>query len=245
MTKSVTRMTIDDAEHIGPAQRAEIIASYPEHEREARVKGIPALGSGRVFPIAEESILCDPMPIPAHWPLIGGLDFGWDHPTAAVKIAHDRDNDRAYLVTCYRVKEQTPLIHAGALRPWGKTLPWAWPQDAYQRDKRAGGTLKDDYTNHGLNLLADHAQFLDGGNSVEAGLMMMLERMQTGRFKVFRGLCDMWMDEFRLYHRKDGLVVKEYDDLCDAVRYALMMLRFAQPAGEGGGWAKSDNSWVV
>ncbi len=238
-------MTIDDAEHISPEQRAAIIASYPEHERDARVKGIPALGSGRIFPIAEDSILVDPIAVPKHWALIGGLDFGWDHPTAAVKLGHDRDNDRVYVVNCYRVKEQTPLINAGSLKPWGPSMPWAWPQDAYQRDKRAGGTLKDDYTMHGLNMLGEHAQFADGGNSVEAGLMAMLERMQTGRFKVFRNHCDDWLDEFRLYHRKDGLIVKEYDDLLDATRYALMMLRFASVPRTAGAFAKPDNSWVV
>ena len=42
-----------------------------------------------------------------------------------------------------------------------------------------------------------------GGNGVEAGLMEMLDRMQTGRLKVFAGLDD-WMQEFRLYHRKMG-----------------------------------------
>jgi hypothetical protein len=34
----------------------------------------------------------------------------------------------------------------------------------------------------------------------------------------------------RLYHRKDGKVVKEPDDLLCASRYALMMLRYASTA---------------
>ena len=59
--------------------------------------------------------------------------------------------------------------------------------------------------------------------------MDMLTRMQTGRFKVFKHLHDWW-EEFRLYHRKDGKVVKENDDLMAATRYALMMLRFARTA---------------
>ncbi|HEY6019152.1 MAG TPA: terminase family protein, partial [Candidatus Paceibacterota bacterium] len=50
----VTSMTIDDVDHYTPEQRAAIIASYPAHEREARAKGIPTMGSGRVFPIDEE-----------------------------------------------------------------------------------------------------------------------------------------------------------------------------------------------
>ena len=55
--------------------------------------------------------------------------------------------------------------------------------------------------------------------------MDMLTRMQTGRFKVFRHLSDRF-EEFRLYHRKDGKVVKEDDDLISATRDAMMMLRF-------------------
>ena len=56
--------------------------------------------------------------------------------------------------------------------------------------------------------------------------MDMLTRMQTGRFKVFKSHND-WFEEFRLYHRKDGKVVAEGDDLMSATRYAIMMLRFA------------------
>jgi hypothetical protein len=55
-------------------------------------------------------------------------------------------------------------------------------------------------------MLHAHAQFPDGSVSVEAGLMDMLDRMQTGRFKEFKELNDWW-EEFRLYHRKDGRVV--------------------------------------
>jgi hypothetical protein len=40
----------------------------------------------------------------------------------------------------------------------------------------------------------------------------MLIRMESGRFKVFKHLTD-WFDEYRLYHRKDGRVHKEGDDL--------------------------------
>ena len=39
----------------------------------------------------------------------------------------------------------------------------------------------------------------------------MLERMQTGRLKVFRGQ-DQWMEEFRYYRREEGLIVKERDE---------------------------------
>jgi hypothetical protein len=44
---------------------------------------------------------------------------------------------------------------------------------------------------------------------------------------VFSSLLD-WFEEFRLFHRKDGKVVKEGDDLLAATRYGMMMLRFAE-----------------
>jgi len=224
--RNVTRMTIDDARHISKERREQIIASYPEHEREARVKGIPMLGSGRIYPVSEASITCEPFSVPIHWATICALDFGWDHPTAAVKLAHDRDSDTIYVVNAYRRREATPLEHSATLKQWGDH-PWAWPQDGLQRDKRSGMTLKSDYEGYGLNMLAQPARFADGGNGVEAGLMQILDRMRSNRFKVFSHLTDWW-DEFRLYHRKDGLIVKERDDLMDATRYAVMMLRFAE-----------------
>ena len=220
-------MTIDDAEHYTPEERARIIAGYPEHEREARSKGIPILGSGRIFPVSEEAIKCEPFPIPDHWVQIGGLDFGWDHPTAAAHLAWDRDDDKIYVINSYKDREKPPILHAACIKPWGDKLPWAWPHDALQHDKGSGDQLAQLYRDQDLDMLPERATFDDGTNGVEAGLMDMLERMQTGRLKVFRHLVD-WFDEFRLYHRKDGKVVKEFDDIMCATRYALMMKRHAR-----------------
>jgi phage terminase large subunit-like protein len=74
--RRVVTMTLDDVEHYSTEEKEKIEASYPEHEREARTRGIPTLGSGRVFPIAEDRIACDHREIPAHRPRIGGMDFG-------------------------------------------------------------------------------------------------------------------------------------------------------------------------
>lgn len=233
MTRAVIRATIDDAvPYIYSREAADaIIAGYPEHEREARAKGIPILGSGRVFPIADEAVLVDPIQIPSHWRMICGIDFGWDHPTAATKLAFDPDADCVYVVAEYKEREKTPLIHAGALKPWGD-LPWSWPHDGLQHDKGSGDQIAKQYRDHGLEMLQERATFEDGSNGVEAGITEMLERMQTGRWKVFR-TCGAWMDEFRLYHRKDGVIVKQFDDLISSSRYAYMMRRFARPTKGG------------
>ena len=231
MSRHVVSMTIDDVEHYTAEEKARIIASYPPHEREARSKGIPTMGSGRVFPVPEDVITCEPRAIPKHWPQIIGIDFGWEHPTAAARIAWDRDNDCVYVTACYRRKEAVPVIHAAAIKSWGEWIPVAWPHDGLQHDKGSGLALADQYRDNGLNMLSEQASHDEGGNGVEAGLMDMLERMETGRFKVFAGLND-WFEEFRLYHRLNGKLVKERDDIMSATRYGVMMLRHAltQPA---------------
>lgn len=222
----VTHMTIEDAAHFTPEMCAAIIASYPAHEQKARAMGLPALGSGRVFQVDSDDVSVKPFPIPGHWPQIGGLDFGWDHPSAAARIAWDRDNDCLYVFAAYRKRETTPLIFAAAVRPWGEWLPWAWPHDGLQHDKGSGEQLAKQYKDAGMNMLSLRATFEDGSNGLEAGVQEMNDRMLTGRLKVFTHLSE-WFEEFNTYHRKDGLIVKEADDLLAATRYAMMMRRFA------------------
>lgn len=225
MSRHVTFMTIDDAEHYTAEEREAIVAAYPAHEREARAKGIPVLGSGRIFPVPEEDIKVSPFPLPKFWPRIGGLDFGWDHPSGAVELAWDTEADIVYVTKVHRASQQTPAMQAITLKPWGAWLPWSWPRDGRRETlEGAGVALAKQYAEQGMNMLSTHAQFPDGSVSVEAGLMEMLDRMQTGRFKVFDTLND-WFEEFRLYHRKEGVVVKLRDDLMSATRYGMMMLR--------------------
>jgi phage terminase large subunit-like protein len=148
--RHITSMTIDDVVHYTEDEKKKIIASYPPHELEARTKGIPTLGSGRVFPIAEETIAIDHREFPPHWPRIGGMDFGWDHPFAAVELVWDRDTDTVYVSRTHRIREASPIIHAATLRAWGKELRWAWPRDGNRETlEGAGVALARQYNEQG------------------------------------------------------------------------------------------------
>ncbi len=229
----VINMTLDDAEHYTPDQRLQIIASYPEHERDARTKGIPHIGSGLIYPIAQDRITYQPFPFPKFWKRIIGIDFGWDHPTAGAWLTYDPDGDVIYLSDVYRQRLQTPPIHAAAFKmKGGDKISIAWPHDGLNH-KDGGEPLAEQYRKFGLKMLPEPATFADEkGRSVDAGCMEILTRMQTGRFKVAPHLAEFW-EEFRLYHRKPTgplnipQIVKINDDVLDAVRYAVMMLRFA------------------
>ena len=50
------------------------------------------------------------------------------------------------------------------------------------------------YADAGLDMMFEHAQFEDGGKSVEAGVLEMADRMRGGRWKVFRGQNDAWLE---------------------------------------------------
>ena len=101
-----------------------------------------------------------------------------------------------------------------------------WPHDGSQHDKGSGHSLADIYRKQGLNMMHTHFTNPKGDISIEPGIMEMLQRMETGRFKVFSYLRD-WYEEVRMYHRKDGRIVAANDDLMSATRYATQSLKFA------------------
>jgi phage terminase large subunit-like protein len=228
--RSVTTMTIDEAEHISEEDRKKIIEGYLPHERDARTKGIPMLGSGKVFKYSEETILEPTMrkeEIPGHWAKLWGVDFGINHPFGAVLLAWDRDADVVHILHTIRVADQNPLQHWDAMKRIGAQVPVAWPQDGAAREKGSGIGVAQIYRNHGAPMLPKHATHPDGSVSTEAGIALMQEYMATGRFKVANHLSE-WIEEYRMYHRKDGQIVKVHDDLMSATRIAMMMLRYAK-----------------
>lgn len=231
--RGITRMTIDDAEHITPDERVKIVAGYLPHQRDARAKGIPLLGSGAVFPVADEQIMEPAIQnIPAYWVKIWGIDFGINHPFGAGLLLWDKDNDVIHVHHVIRMKDGRARDHAAAMKPIGAALPVAWPQDGTARES-GGATLASQYKNEGLEMLPEHATHPEGGVSLEAGIAEMYDRMTTGRFKVANHLSEFF-DEKGTYHRKDGLIVKERDDVLSAIRYGIMMKRFARAVPLGG-----------
>lgn len=230
--------TWEDAPHLPREERERLLMSYPIHERETRAMGVPMMGEGRVFTVPESEVVIPPVQIPDHWARIAGIDFGIDHPASACWLAHDRDTDTVYLYDCYKTRGETAAYHAARLNGENASKRWipvAWPHDGMNREKSGGIALAESYRSHGANLLRHSAHYRPragenpklGGQPTEPIVNEMLERMLTGRFKVF-STCHEWLDEFRSYHRKDGKLVAVRDDALKASFYALMMLRYAK-----------------
>jgi phage terminase large subunit-like protein len=241
--QSLTNATWDDASeqvkslkgksgHLDDNVMQQILSAYSPHEREMRRFGRPSIGSGLIFPIPEEDLMIDPIEIEDHWPRIAAIDFGWDHPTAVVWCAIDQEEDTFYIYDCYRASKASPSAHSEVITQRPYFIPIAYPHDGNRRDSMGNPGLAEQYRNHGCNFRMEH--FTNppglgqnkGSNSVEEGLMAMLQSMEAGKFKVFNTLPH-WFEEFRMYHRKEGKVVAIRDDLMSATRYAFQSQRYA------------------
>ena len=89
-----------------------------------------------------------------------------------------------------------------------------------------------------------HSTWVDGGYTVEPGIMEIQQREETARFRVAAHLED-YFSERRLYHRKDGLIVKAMDDVLDATRIGVMGKRFAKAVPLIGGVASRRNDQKI
>ena len=230
--RAFVNATLEEAEHFSDEEKKRRMEGYLAHERDARAKGIPILGSGAVYGFSEDMIREAPIDfLPPQWFKLWGIDFGIDHPFAAVLVAWDKDMDCVHVLQCVRMSGAgatiLPINHAAAMRSIAAAVPVAWPHDGHVRDKGSGEELAVLYRRQGLSMLADHSTFDSGGYSREAAVMEIADRAMSGRFKVASHLSDFW-SEWRLYHRKDGQIVKQEDDLMSALEKAIMMKRYAR-----------------
>lgn len=241
MTRAVVMAGWDDVPHISPEEKARLLAGTEPHLRDARSRGIPALGAGAIYPISSDDYLVDDFVIPRAWPRAYGMDVGWK-ATAAVWGAWNRDTDVVYAWREYLRGHSEPAVHVSAIQAAGKQCWGAIDPASRGRSQVDGRQLLESYVELGLNLVP-------AKNAVEDGLFTVWERLTTGRLKLFRSLTQT-LTEMRLYRRDDnGKVVKENDHLMDALRYLCMclgeiMVWTPEPAGDseqrrgrgGGSW---------
>ena len=188
------------------------------------------MGAGLIYEVDESLIRCDPFPIPLHYSVINGMDFGVIHPWAHIQLAIDYDEGVFYICKAFKRSKLQPYEAWQAVKPRGENVPVAWPQDGLQT-RETGKEKRDLYIEAGFNLLEDHATWEGGGVSVETGLVDLNTLFKTGRLRIFSNLVEVF-EEIRGYHRKTmpsgvSQIVKIKDDLLDAVRYAYMMRRHA------------------
>lgn len=204
----------DDVPHLDEAQKQRMLAKLHPHQRDARTRGIPALGAGVLYPVPDEDVLVDDFKLPGYWHRGYGFDVGWN-TTAAAFLAYDRDNDTLYQYGEHYRGQAEPVVHADAISRRGKWLYGAIDPASRGRSQIDGQRILDLYKGCGLHL--EMAE-----NAVESGIYEVWSRMTTGRLKIFKS-CVNTAAERRVYRRDEkGKIVKSRDHAMDALRYGTM-----------------------
>lgn len=197
-----------NAPHLTEEDKADLLSAYPPHQRDARTQGIPALGSGAIYPIPESDIIIDDIALPKHWRRAYGMDVGWNR-TAVIWGAYDDASDTLYLYSEHYRGQAEPSIHADAIKARGLWMHGVIDPASRGRSQKDGEQLYKNYQELGLRISP-------ANNGVESGIFDVYQRLSSGRLKVFRSLVN-WINEFRVYRRDDnGKIVKENDHLMDA-----------------------------
>ena len=140
-----------------------------------------------------------------------GLDFGWQHPTAAIKVSIDTDRKKIYILDEIYQSGMTTEQLAERLRTFAGNQ-YIWADSAEPRSINA------------LNNLGIRAQGVKKGtDSIISGIKYIQQ------FEIIIDVsCQNFKNEIEQYHwqqNKDGesmeVPVKKQDDAMDAFRYAL------------------------
>jgi hypothetical protein len=219
----------DEVKHLDGDQKKILYKNIPLHERTARTTGIPMVGSGLVYPVAQEALICAPMAIPDHWALIGGADYGWNN-TAFLLGAHDRDSDTLYIYWEHQDGKRTPAEHSSIIRQMPQAA--ALFQVNVMADPAGSASTLTDGTQI-VNLYRDQGLIVvNADNRKEYGIQKVLHRMQTGRLKIF-STCTKLLSCLLVYARdKEGLAIKSNDHLPDCLRYIITGLGYAVTLAE-------------
>jgi phage terminase large subunit-like protein len=232
------RITSTEAKHITVERREELAGEYSDAERETRLEGTPQLGTGPVFPVELLSGMIrsfNPDDLPSWARHVVGIDFGFDHPFAAVYIAWDHQTGAVWVIDSFRMERSSALYHTQRIHSMtrGLKVPIAFPHDGHVHDKGSGLPLAAQYKSFGANMMASHA--VNHGtkqNNIEPALEEMREMMFSGKLTIAGHNAEL-IEELRSYHRdEDYRVVKQRDDLVSAFRYAVMMRRQGRARSE-------------
>lgn len=210
----------DQIPHLPVEKQEELLQSYSPHERDARAKGIPQLGSGAIYPILEDDIICDTFEIPPNWKRVMGIDVSPTR-TAIVWAAISPADGTVYLYSeYYAEKLEHPAMIKDAIHSRGPWVPGCIdPASDKLIAPGDGRTFLAYFAEQGINLVVP-TKSLTG---VEAGLYKTRTMLESGMLKVFNTMSK-WREEYRLYRRDEyGKILKKKDDLMDATRYIMVI----------------------
>ena len=212
--KYIAMVGWDDVPHLPESRKIALLSTIPDYLREAKTKGIPYLGTGRIFPFDIYRFQCEPFALPLHWPRWYGFDVGIKN-TAAIWVAYDENSETYYVYDEYYSHDQLPPLHASALKSKGNWIHGV--MDPYAGVNRSGEGKRfiDIYQQEGLLV------HLVERNLIESGIEALKTLFINHRVKIFKH-CEKLVGQMNIWHRNErGKIADTPDDLIDAFRYAI------------------------
>lgn len=202
-------------------RRDQLKQHYLPHEIKARTEGIPTIGQGLVYPVAEDEFVVEPFELPESWPRWAALDPGGtpggSGKTAALWFMHDPDADIVYAYTEYYSSFKPVHQHALEFKRRGSWIPFVMdPAGASVIDGRA---VKTEYVK-AMHEINERWSITSADKNFAVGRLDLFTRMSTGGFKVF-STCRDFLSEFRQYIINDRGQFVGACHLLDCARYGV------------------------
>lgn len=195
--KFVMACTWDDVPHLSEAWKRTALAAYDPSEREARSKGIPSLGSGRIYPFYESDVVVHPFKIPEDWPRAYAIDFGYIDPTAVIWLAENPQTKELYVYAEYKKNKSSPYIHVESIKARGSWIRGAADPSGGGSSLSDGKHLIDEYRALGLDLTKSK-------NDINSGIARIQNLFECQRLKIF-ATCQGVINEARVYRYGEPL----------------------------------------
>jgi hypothetical protein len=160
---------------------------------------------GLVYPDFVRCVVAGPAPQGGR--KVGGIDFGWRNPFAAVWGVVDRDD--VLWLTGEHYGRQKPLsYHARQL-----------PREVVWYADPSGATEREELRYEGFKVEP-------GDNELRPGIAAVSARLETGTLRVVRGACPNLLHEAGLYRYSEDLAERRAEVPVDDHNHALAALRY-------------------
>ena len=146
---------------------------------------------------------------------IGGIDFGFTHPAAAITVS--KDYNGVYWVThewVYAGKTEDEIVEYVAGMKWARAYPDPENASAKEALRRRHVNVRD---------------VIKGKGSVVSGIQAVRELLKQNRLRIHRS-CIKMIEGFEKYsysetkgnNNVNELPSHDFSDVCDALRYAIV-----------------------
>lgn len=215
-----------------PAKWAELCRSVPPHERDVRLRGVPAMAGGIVFTEFIPEHIVAPRDIPDDLTWYTSLDYGCDHPTVFLLAGMDKDGV-LWFVDEYVSRNQTPVEDVEGIKAvMGKRKPAKGytyiDPSAFNITKANHVSIGQQYTQAGLPVISSR-RTSDVGEHNQ--IYQIKEMLRCDEIRVSEN-CPQLIKELRTLHYKrdrqnkamtKDAIVDVGNDAIDAMRYLVTM----------------------